>query len=337
MGAASFLHPWLLYALLLILSSYVVIDLLSNHSDFAFLVCSSEHVAAPPVIPASSSSSSSSSSLSSDSSSCASLQAHMKSAPLPPQNPWLQLKWIGPPALCPVKGFLIEHLDDSLNFRRGFSLRFASDVEDKTHLLPWLLATRIDLNSRPRRVYLDLGANAFSTSITWFMRMYPCDFTEIHAFEVDPNLLRKPQIPFDQASNYASPNQWSHSLKKASGAPQWMLDRISIYNKFVSDRDDEPNREVNITRFIKEELKLKAEDTVVVKMDIEGSEWPILRRWMEDPDMAGIVDELFVEVHYDHQSMWGYHWARFAPTTREEAKTLLAELRWHGFFAHPWP
>lgn len=116
-----------------------------------------------------------------------------------------------------------------------------------------------------------------------------------------------------------------------------MLDRISIYNKFVSDRDDEPNREVNITRFIKEELKLKAEDTVVVKMDIEGSEWPILRRWMEDPDMAGIVDELFVEVHYDHQSMWGYHWARFAPTTREEAKTLLAELRWHGFFAHPWP
>jgi len=35
-------------------------------------------------------------------------------------------------------------------------------------------------------------------------------------------------------------------------------------------------REVNMTRFIKEELGLGPKDTVVVKMDIEYTEWFIL-------------------------------------------------------------
>ena len=39
-------------------------------------------------------------------------------------------------------------------------------------------------------------------------------------------------------------------------------------------------------------------DIVVVNMDIEGSVWPILNRWMADPEMAEIIDELFVEIHY---------------------------------------
>jgi hypothetical protein len=94
---------------------------------------------------------------------------------------------------------------------------------------------------------------------------------------------------------------------------------------------------IDITRFMKHELRLAPSDTVVVKMDIEGAEWPILRRWIADPDMPRLVDELFVEVHYDHPSMRGFHWARFAPTTRSAALRLLADLRLHGFYVHPWP
>ena len=69
-----------------------------------------------------------------------------------------------------------------------------------------------------------------------------------------------------------------------------------VCNDFVSDGDDKASNSVNITKFMKEKLRLKATDTVVVKMDIEGSEWPILRRWLIDPEMALIVDELFVEI-----------------------------------------
>lgn len=333
MGAAGLcVHPWILYSLLILLSGYVAVDLLANHLDsLPSLRCSplsstvllaSDDDGAEPLL-------------------CKSLDGHIDSNtthfPAPAKDPWRQMKWVGEPATCRVKGHLIEKLDAGNNFRRGFALKFTADVEDKTHVLPWLLGTRVDLNARERRVYLDLGANAFSTSISWFLRMYPCDFTEVHAFEVDGNLLRKPAEGFNEDANYASANQWAVMVKQVPGVPEWMLDRVRVHYKFVSDLDDEGSKAINITRFMKEELKLKASDTVVVKMDIEGSEWPILRRWMQDADMASIVDELFVEVHYDHPSMRGYHWARFAPVTREEARALLAELRWRGFFAHAWP
>jgi hypothetical protein len=94
-------------------------------------------------------------------------------------DPWMQMKWVGKPANCRVKGHTIEALDDVNNFRRGYALKYIWDVEDKTHILPWLLGSRQDLISRNRRVLLDLGGNTFNTSIQWFMRMYPCDFTEV--------------------------------------------------------------------------------------------------------------------------------------------------------------
>lgn len=84
---------------------------------------------------------------------------------------------------------------------------------------------------------------------------------------------------------------------------------------------------------MKGELQMKATDTVVVKMDIEGSEWPILRRWLSNPEMPLIVDELFVEVHYNHPSMWNY----LVRSPGKMRKKLLADLRWHGFYAHFWP
>ncbi|MCO5567196.1 hypothetical protein L7F22_020884 [Adiantum nelumboides] len=356
MGSGSVLpvvHPWILYFCITLLAGYVVLDLLANHSDLtqlpSLLSCSSGgsspvHLPATPFIT------------SKEPDICKTLQGHLdinlttfqeSHLDLTPKNlatltklpedPWRQMKWLGRAATCRVRGHLIERLDPALNFRRGFALRFARDVEDKTHVLPWLLASRVDLNCAKRRVYLDLGANAFSTSITWFMRMYPVDFTEVHAFEVDAHLLSKPQRGFDEDSNYAGANQWSLMVRQMPGVPPWMLTRIHVYNQFVSDGDDVEKKAINITRFMKEELRLTEQDTVVVKMDIEGSEWPILNRWMRDADMASVVDELFVEVHYDHPSMRGYHWARFAPTTREQALTLIAQLRLHGFFAHAWP
>ncbi|CAI5525119.1 unnamed protein product [Closterium sp. Naga37s-1] len=93
---------------------------------------------------------------------------------------------------------------------------------------------------------------------------------------------------------------------------------------------------VNVTRWFLEDLKLKEEDSVVVKMDIEGHEWAILQHWLSNPRMAAIVDELFVEVHYHHPTMTEFSWT--APQfnhTRHDATGLLTELRKAGFYVHP--
>jgi len=269
------------------------------------------------------------------------LPSKAKPTILPKQrdDPWKHMKWVGKPARCRVKGQLIEALDDSYNFRRGFALKYVDDVEDKFHLLPWVLGNKVNLNFRKRRVYLDLGANRFDTSVQWFMRMYPCDFTEVHAFENSTELFRFPEFPYDETNNTAASNevQGSRFVGKTPGIPKWMIQRMKIYNKLVSDGDDDSQNALNITRFIKETLGLTPADTVVVKMDIEGSEWPILTRWMADPEMAEIIDELFVEIHYSDPSMNNFGWYNFGEHTREDATHLLAGLRSKGYFVHPWP
>ena len=266
---------------------------------------------------------------------CSSVIGHLNSGPKPPvSKAWDQMKWIGAPARCMVKGHLIESLDEMNNFRRGFSLKFAGSVEDKTMLLPWLYGTKVDLNKRKRRVYLDLGANDFHTSVQWFQRMYPCDFTEVHAFEVTPGLFQIPTVGFNEDANWIPENPHSIRVQHQPQIPDWMLDRIKLYNTFVSDADGENT--VNITRFITEDLKVTADDALVVKMDIEGAEWPILQRWLLHPDMANIIDELFVEIHFKHSSMLDFHWGKFSHS-REEATGLIASLRAKGYFIHAWP
>lgn len=335
-------------SIIFLLSTYVTVDFFKQHSSEFRLESKSglsESDQAPSklaatVVSAAAAASAALSTQPAEDDVCSSVFGHLpehRSSQQQEADPWDQTKWIGKPARCRVKGELIENLDEHYNFRRGYALKFTADVEDKTHLLPWLLGSKVNLNARERRVYLDLGANAFETSIQWFMRWYPCDFTEVHAFEIDPQLLKLPEVEFAEDDNLEVPNPRAIVAKQTPGIPNWMLQRMTFYNQLVSDADDNATKAVNITRFMKETLNLSASDTVVVKMDIESAEWPILQRWLQDPQMADIVDELFVEIHYQHPSMSGFLWDSWAPRTRDQASYLLASLRSKGFFVHPWP
>eukprot|EP00897_Mesotaenium_endlicherianum_P001904 jgi/Mesen1/1741/ME001390S00744 len=254
---------------------------------------------------------------------------------------WSLIKWTGMPDTCTVKGHQIEQLDADFNFRRGYSLRLTQDVEDKTHLLPWLLASRDggQLASRKRRVLLDLGANSFNTSTLWFLRWYPLEFTEIHAYEQVAGLFRKPRARSTKGVSLGELDKGSRMKGVAAGGPPlpaWLLRRITLHQAFVGTKDNPWTKTVDIMRVIKKELQLTRDDTVIVKMDIEGEEWNILPKWLEDDDMLGIVDELFVEVHYTHPSMEQHHWLRFKHS-REQAAELLLRMRRKGFYVHAWP
>ncbi|CAI5968964.1 unnamed protein product [Closterium sp. NIES-65] len=273
----------------------------------------------------------------------------------PPCNDWIHVPlkergipntrkwspWMPPLSPCRVQGLPIEAMEPDLNFRRGFTLGYADYEEDRTHVLPYLRAA-LDhrLHRSPRRVLIDFGANAFSTSVTWFLRMYPLEFTEVHAFEVQEGMFVVPQ-PNDQPLNTSAINSGSRLRPKGHGPgpiPGWMLNRIHFYNTLVGMEDKPDNNTINATRWMLEELRLTPEDTVVVKMDIEGAEWPLLNYWLGVPGLEGIVDELFVEVHYHHWTMFDFHWyqSRFN-ATRDEAAQLFNRLRSKGIYAHAWP
>ncbi|CAI5995422.1 unnamed protein product, partial [Closterium sp. NIES-64] len=148
-----------------------------------------------------------------------------------------------------------------------------------------------------RRVYIDLGAKTFDTSVTWFLRMYPLDFTEIHAVEARPDVFQKPNttVPKVLANDLGEDSRLRPKGQGPADFPQWLLERVHPYTFFVSSMDDQEKNMVNVTRWFLEDLQLKEGDSVVVKMDIEGHEWAILQHWLSNPRMAAIVDELFVE------------------------------------------
>ncbi|KAL2650440.1 hypothetical protein R1flu_018568 [Riccia fluitans] len=210
------------------------------------------------------------------------------------EDPWNQLKWCLPPAACRVNGHLIERAK--------------------------------------RRVFTDLGANSFHTSIAWFATRYPVDFTEVYGFETARNLLTLPP-GWDENSNWIDPgiHGWRKIRSRAGMVPSWFVRRVKTINKAAGVKDT--GFSVNVTRFIKEELKLQPEDAVIVKIDIEGAEWPILYEWLKDPAMPKIVDELFVELHYFHPDN---NWGSVKQWSREDATKMLAELRFKGFYAHYW-
>eukprot|EP00897_Mesotaenium_endlicherianum_P007331 jgi/Mesen1/6626/ME000034S06092 len=255
---------------------------------------------------------------------------------------WKVMKWTGRPAKCTVNGFAIEELDVEHNFRRGYALRLNGDADDKTHMLPWLLANRDGerLASSKRRVLLDLGGNRFETSTLWFLRSYPLDFTEVHAFEREAGLYVIPpagpklEMTGDAAMDSAS--QFTAVPPGGPPVPPWILQRITLHQNFVGTRDDLSQGTINITRFMKEELRLKREDTVIVKMDIEEEEWNIMPLWLQDDEMLGLLDEFFVEIHYHHPSMTKFGWMNFRHS-REEALQLLRNFRDKGVYAHFWP
>ncbi|CAM6029712.1 unnamed protein product [Sphagnum balticum] len=155
------------------------------------------------------------------------------------EDPWKQMKWVGKPACCKVKGRLIESLENTYNFRRGFSLKYVKDSEDRTHILPWLLRSDINLNLRKQTEYLDLGTNSFRTSIEWFVVMCHCDLTEIRAFKVHDQLLDFPEEEGNEESkNYAPDNDKALRVKERFGIPQWMLKPMRFHYNCVADGDE---------------------------------------------------------------------------------------------------
>ncbi|KAL3698690.1 hypothetical protein R1sor_012766 [Riccia sorocarpa] len=161
---------------------------------------------------------------------------------------------------------------------------------------------------------------------------YPVEnwFLEIYAFEKSPNVLGLP-AGWNEDLNWADRPGWQKIRNRAGWVPSWLVRRIKTYNKAVGVEDNMFT--VNITRFIKDELKLTPEDSVVVKIDIEGAEWPILYQWVKDEELPKIIDELFVEIHYyhpDNNLLWVRQWSR------ENTTRMLAELRWKGWYVHYW-
>jgi len=170
------------------------------------------------------------------------------------------------------------------------------------------------------KVFIDCGAN-LGQGLLEFNKKFKFinnDEWEVHSFEPNPDI----ELNFDNAKNVTGYQKaiWTEesTLKfargvrtnkydgpngiGASGEPGELTSVGSrIKNDKIENVDGKGNRLENFVSieaidFSKFLEQFKDYDQVIVKMDIEGAEYDVLRHLMKE-GTASIMDELFVETH----------------------------------------
>jgi len=142
----------------------------------------------------------------------------------------------------------------------------------------------IEINS-----ILDLGSN-IGLSVIHFKTRFP--LATIHAYEPDKNsfrLLKKNTTQNNLKQIYI--NEAAVSTESGFLYASESLEKASVNSRFVKDGNDEANRVVS--KNINEVLNGNFD---VVKMDIEGGEWALFRK-IVDENLITKANHWFVEFH----------------------------------------
>lgn len=176
--------------------------------------------------------------------------------------------------------------------------------------------------SNCRKIFIDLGANKGS-SIDWCEEHYGLDY-QICAFEPLPHLF------YDLKKKYAKRGVVLY--KQAA----WIADGYKYFNVAKNDlssnfyehlrsHDVKESITVEVFDFSKWLEANFSDDYVVVKMNIEGAEFPVLIKMIHDGTI-NMVDELYYQFHPNIEPRPKPGWSEY----------ILKELKARGVRHQPW-
>ncbi|KAG6485356.1 uncharacterized protein LOC122012873 [Zingiber officinale] len=238
-------------------------------------------------------------------------------------------------------------------------IRSAEPLIKKEPLKPWIslkrniqnvkyLSSIADINFKQRYVYVDVGARSYGSSIgSWFRKQYPKQnhTFEIYAIEADRafhgeyrtkkgvNLLpfaawvRNETLTFE--INHDPDN---HDVEKGQGMGR--IRPIGDSNDKVLSGNVHAIQGFDFTAWLKQTVTEK--DYVVMKMDVEGTEFDLVPRLLKTGTIC-LIDELFLECHYNR-------WQKCCPGQRSpkykytygDCLKLFTSLRNSGVLVHQW-
>ena len=191
------------------------------------------------------------------------------------------------------------------------------------------------------RIYVDLGANLYESSIgNWFRASYPDAGTyKVYAFEAehkyDDSYAGHPDVTLlhfaVSTANGTVP--WGHAAKKGGRTRSGFAlgpggRRLGSSHNIVQDGT---RPAIDIADWLRRTVR--PDDFVVVKMDIEGAEYDVVPHLLREK-VADLIDELFLEVHTETNSCCKP--PHDAGRHRPDAMRLLQSLRDAGVYAHEW-
>ncbi|CAH8334471.1 unnamed protein product [Eruca vesicaria subsp. sativa] len=240
-------------------------------------------------------------------------------------------------------------------------IRDAEPLIQEEPLKPWITLKRniqnvkyipsmVDIRFKSRYVYVDVGARSYGSSIgSWFKKLYPKQNQTFDVFAIEADkafhheykIKKKVQLlPFAAwVRNETLSFEINHDPGKeveAKAMGSRGMGRIQPVSKSSSSLAGEVNliQGFDFADWLNKSVRER--DFVVMKMDVEGTEFDLIPRLIKTGAIC-LIDELFLECHYNR-------WQRCCPGQRSlkynktynQCLQLFTSLRQSGVLVHQW-
>ncbi|CAL0309655.1 unnamed protein product [Lupinus luteus] len=208
------------------------------------------------------------------------------------------------------------------------------------------LSSMIDISFKNRYVYIDVGARSYGSSIgSWFKKQYPKQNRtfEVYAIEADKTFheeyrTKKGVTLLPYAAWVRNETLFFEITRDPSqkimmrGKGMGRISSVQTSSSHMGDMDKIQG--FDFANWLKSVVGYS--DFVVMKMDVEGTEFHLIPRLIQTGAIC-LIDELFLECHYDR-------WQRCCPGQRSpkyqktysECLDLFTSLRNSGVLVHQW-
>ncbi|KAK9049114.1 hypothetical protein SSX86_031920 [Deinandra increscens subsp. villosa] len=236
-------------------------------------------------------------------------------------------------------------------------LKKAEPLIESEPLKPWLtlkkniqnvkyLPSMADINFKQRYVYIDVGARSYGSSIvSWFKKQYPKQNKtfDIYAIEADTHFHDQYRnkkgvtlLPYAawvrNESLVFEINQTPGDENVVKGRGMGRIQPVKSGGGIVGSTD--VIQGFDFADWLKNTVTEK--DFVVMKMDVEGTEFDLIPKLIESGGIC-LIDEVFLECHYNR-------WQKCCPGVRSpkyeksygQCLDLFRSLRQQGVLVHQW-
>ncbi|KAL8526564.1 hypothetical protein ACS0TY_015670 [Phlomoides rotata] len=210
------------------------------------------------------------------------------------------------------------------------------------------LPSMVDISFKPNYVYVDVGARSYGSSIvSWFKKQYPKQNKtfEIYAIEADKAFHGDYKskkgvtlLPYAawvrNESLYFEINEDPGHKEVEKGRGMGRIQPVQTSGGSTSSDNIDQIQGFDFADWLKNAVSER--DYVVMKMDVEGTEFELIPRLIETGAIC-LIDELFLECHYNR-------WQKCCPGERSkkykktygQCLNLFKSLRKSGVLVHQW-
>ncbi|KAL8232997.1 hypothetical protein R6Q57_002775 [Mikania cordata] len=203
-----------------------------------------------------------------------------------------------------------------------------------------------DISFKTQYVYIDVGAKGYGSSIGgWFKKLYPKQEKpfKIFAIEADKQFHEEYKskkkitlLPYEpwvrNESLFFEINRVSNGPNEERGRGMGRVQSAQTSSPYMGDINKIQG--FDFADWMKNSFGEK--DFVVVKMDVDGTEFDLIKKMIENGAIC-LIDEMFLECHYDRKQRCsdGERSSRYQ-NGYEECMKLYSSLREKGVLVHQW-